>query len=180
MYLGPHEENIKLSFSNNLFLPSVWEGLVNLWVPLTEFRRVAIFAKQVPVPDVLVPMLGFSLTYKNVQKWVKKYHQRKFPNIRTFVRKSLVNCKIYTIFAPVNGNKVNVKVNFMYIRSCQPLLQIHCQMPGVINSLTFGDSRTIWQMPTSLLWINSHSSVNEVWVPWNLNQNCLASGKPQR
>ena len=83
-------------------------------------------------------------------------------------------------FAPVNGNKVNVKVNFMYIRSCQPLLQIHCLMPGVINSLTFGDSRTIWQMPTSLLWINSHSSVNEVWVPWNLNQNCLASGNPQR
>ena len=120
-------------------------SLVNLWVPLTEFRRVAIFAKQVPVPDVLVPMLGFSLTYKNVQKWVKKNHQRKFSNIRTFVRKSLVNCKIYTIFAPVNGNKVNVKVNFMYIRSCQPLLQIHCQMPGVIP-YDRHEIRCVWWM----------------------------------
>ena len=67
-----------------------------------------------------------------------------------------------------------------YIRSCPLLWLILCRMPGVISCLTFGDSKTIWQMPTSLLWINSHSSVNEVWVLWNLNQNCLASGKPQR
>ena len=35
-------------------------------------------------------------------------------NIRTFIRKSLVNCKIYPIFAPVNGNKVSVMANFAY------------------------------------------------------------------
>lgn len=44
--------------------------------------------------------------------WLQRYE--KSLNNRTFIRKSLVNCKIYLIFASVNSDKLKIKIKIIY------------------------------------------------------------------